>query len=92
MEKGCHCEDHSGVDVRLNSHDTKLTANCDSTINAHQRIDGCVTKGTFQWAVGILITVFILTVGYQFRTLSSIDKGVAVLTEKVNKIEEKAAC
>lgn len=89
MDKSCHCEDHSGVDVRLDSHETKLSSNCNSTISAHQRIDGCVEKTTFQWAFGILITVFILTVGYQFKTLSSIDKGVAVLTEKVNKIEQK---
>ena len=87
MTEKVHCDDHSGVCVRVKNNEKKLSTNCDSIKNAHQRIDGCVSSSQFRWVVGIIVSAFIFSVGYQFKTLSRIDTGVAVLNERIKNIE-----
>lgn len=85
MDLKCHCEDHSGRGVQIEGLEKKQTVICDGQKDLWKKLDTMTPR----WAFAILIVVFIGSMAYQFRTLSSIDKGVAVLNEKVKKIEEK---
>ena len=89
MIESSHCEHHSGVTARLEQAEKKSVRNCESVRNLNQRANGFLQKSTFQWFFGILVTVLIVLTGYQYSTLTRIDKNVAVLSEQVNQVKDE---
>ena len=85
MESKPHCEECSGRGVQVDNLEKKYNTLCDGQKEIWRKMDTMTPR----WAFAILILAFIGSVAYQFKTLSSIDTGVAVLNEKVKKIEEK---
>jgi hypothetical protein len=88
-EKCDHCDDHSGHDRAIGEHDKKLGTLCVSNRRAHERIDLCVTRSTFQWIIGIMVVSLLGVAGANLGLMLSISSNLGVLTNKVVQIEKQ---
>jgi hypothetical protein len=100
MSEGCFCKEHSGVVEHEKYTDSKLEKTCASTAKAHARIDDVEKRflpaSTFWKAVGFLIVIVGGILSYQTHilgklvdTTQSVDKGQAVLAEKIDQLEQR---
>jgi hypothetical protein len=99
MSETCFCREHSGVVEHEKYTDSKLEKACASTAKAHARLDDVekrfLPSSVFWRAVGVFILIVGGIISYQthllgrlIETVQDVDKGQAVITEKIDQIEK----